>query len=154
MNKKWLNILNDLADKAPLPKQVIVERPRKRRGFVKGAAIGTALGGLAALLFAPKSGKDTRKEVQKQAKSLQGEATKRAGDLTKKVQQRVDVAQNRATKTARDTARKAAQTATSVQRSAETSIDKAAKGAKRGTRRAARTTRKTANRVSRPSADR
>ena len=37
----------------------------KKGGFLKGLGIGAAVAGIGALLFAPKSGKETREDIGK-----------------------------------------------------------------------------------------
>lgn len=131
-HRKWLE---EIFDRVNMPKEVHIQhQPKKRGSFVRGAFIGTALGAVAGMLFAPKTGKETRKNVQKTGENLQKEATKQVNQLTKKVQRRVDTAQQR-------TRSKVAETATKVQNKVEPAIDEAAKQAKRSTRKTARTAR-------------
>lgn len=51
---------------------------RRRRGFFTGAAIGAMVAGAAALLFAPKAGKELREDIAKKAEEL-------SKDLDKKI---------------------------------------------------------------------
>lgn len=46
----------------------------KMGSFVKGMAVGTIVGAVSGVLFAPKSGKETRKVLQKKAEELKGQA--------------------------------------------------------------------------------
>ena len=39
----------------------------KKGGFIKGLGIGAAIAGAGALLFAPKSGKETRADIKHKA---------------------------------------------------------------------------------------
>lgn len=126
---KWLRRLNDIADRVDVPREVKIER--RRKGFAKGAFIGTALGAVAGLLFAPKSGGQTRKDVQKHGKNLQKEAGKHVDKLTKTVQETVGQGK-----------REAVKHVDKAQRLAEKSIDQAARGAKRTTRKAGSTARR------------
>ena len=43
---------------------------RRRGGFIAGAAIGAAIAGAAALLFAPKAGKELREDIANKAKEV------------------------------------------------------------------------------------
>jgi len=43
---------------------------RKKTNFLAGAALGAAIGTVAALLLAPKSGKKTRDDIKKLAKEM------------------------------------------------------------------------------------
>lgn len=43
---------------------------RRRGGFFAGAAIGAVIAGAAALLFAPKAGKELREDIAKKAKEV------------------------------------------------------------------------------------
>jgi gas vesicle protein len=53
------------------------------KGLVIGGAIGTALG----LLFAPRSGKETREKLLGEADRLKGELEKYANDFSEKAQE-------------------------------------------------------------------
>jgi len=66
-------------------------------GFAKGLFIGAALGAFAALLFAPKSGKETRQQLKdladQQRESLQNgweETKEKAGDIVSGARDKVD----------------------------------------------------------------
>lgn len=128
MNKKKVfSNLADLADKVSLPREVVIETPSKKRGgLMKGAFIGTALGAIAGLLFAPKAGSQTRKDVQKAHQDLHKQAVDKVSELTNK-------AQHKGVKAGR----KATDTVNAAQRKAEQGIDKAATKAKSATRKTA-----------------
>lgn len=49
-----------------------------KKGFIKGAAIGAAIAGGLALLFAPKAGKELREDIAQKAKEI-------SDDLDKKI---------------------------------------------------------------------
>ena len=64
---------------------------RKYYRFTTGLLIGSALGGLVALLFAPKSGKELRADMKtagektfKEAKDFIGEANRRVSETRQK----------------------------------------------------------------------
>lgn len=42
---------------------------KESKGFLKGALVGGIVAGVSALLFAPKSGKETRQDIKKAAKT-------------------------------------------------------------------------------------
>lgn len=56
--------------------------------FVLAAGIGAALGALGGILFAPKSGKETREDIAKKASEAKKCATEKANNLKKKVSKR------------------------------------------------------------------
>ena len=63
-----------------------------QKEFLKGAAIGTAAGAIAGILLAPKSGKETRKDIAKWVHKMKDEIAvelEKAGDFTKEKYQQV-----------------------------------------------------------------
>lgn len=52
--------------------------------FAIGALFGAAVGAVAALLTAPKSGKETREDIKRKAGELKSEAANKADDVRKK----------------------------------------------------------------------
>jgi len=56
------------------------KRKDTARKLAAGAGIGVALGALAGLLFAPKSGKETRKDITDKTKMVAGEIGKKMGE--------------------------------------------------------------------------
>ena len=56
------------------------EKVSKKGGFLKGAAIGAAVAGTFALLFAPKAGKELREDIANKAKDI-------SKDLDEKIKQ-------------------------------------------------------------------
>jgi gas vesicle protein len=56
----------------------------KKNGFAAGALIGAAVGAVAALLYAPKSGKETRDDLKKKAKDMKDQAQVEADKAMKK----------------------------------------------------------------------
>lgn len=55
----------------------------KGKKLLGGLLIGTAIGALAGLLFAPKAGKETRKAIRDRASALKQKAGGRSGDPLK-----------------------------------------------------------------------
>ena len=51
----------------------------KGKHFGIGLAVGTVLGAVAGILFAPKSGKETRKVIAEKAKSIKSKLSKKEG---------------------------------------------------------------------------
>ena len=67
--------------------------------FLGGLIIGTAIGTAVGILFAPRSGKETRQELQKSARNL----PKVAEDLSANVQYQADRLAEQAQRTVEDT---------------------------------------------------
>lgn len=62
------------------------------KDFLKGAAIGAVAGAIAGILFAPKSGKETREDIAKfyhEMKDKIAEELTKAGDFSKETYQKV-----------------------------------------------------------------
>ena len=55
--------------------------------LLAGLAIGTAIGAVVGLLYAPESGKDTRKKLKKEADKYKKELDKYANDFSDKAKQ-------------------------------------------------------------------
>jgi len=55
--------------------------------FALGAFFGVIVGGIAALLTAPKSGKETREELKKKAAEAQKTAEEKTGEVKKKAEE-------------------------------------------------------------------
>lgn len=56
------------------------------KDFLKGAAVGALAGAVAGILFAPKSGKETRADIAKYLEEMKDEVAdklSKAGDFTK-----------------------------------------------------------------------
>jgi len=58
---------------------------RRARTFLAGLAIGALVGAGIALLFAPQSGEETRRQVSRKAKHLAREARDRYDEMREKV---------------------------------------------------------------------
>lgn len=56
------------------------------RSFIKGGIIGVVVGAVSGLLFAPKSGKETRKDIKSTAKKVSAEAEKELKKLHSELQ--------------------------------------------------------------------
>ena len=54
--------------------------------FALGAIFGALVGGVAALLTAPKSGKETREDLKKKAGEMKSTAEKKVADVKKKAE--------------------------------------------------------------------
>jgi gas vesicle protein len=63
---------------------------RKAMAFTFGAVLGGVLGGLAALLLAPSSGKDLRSSIQKQVDQIQIEIKEAAQQKREELEQQLD----------------------------------------------------------------
>jgi gas vesicle protein len=64
--------------------------------FISGVLAGAAIGGVIALLYAPKSGKETRdqlkqkfEDLEKEFETLKGKATEKAGHIRKDLADRL-----------------------------------------------------------------
>ncbi|HUC20373.1 MAG TPA: YtxH domain-containing protein, partial [Candidatus Polarisedimenticolaceae bacterium] len=62
----------------------------KKKGFVTGALIGTLIGGVTALLFAPKSGKETQADIKQKAQEVVKSANARLVELETELDGRID----------------------------------------------------------------
>ncbi len=60
------------------------------KGFVKGTLIGAAIGSLAALLLAPKSGKETQADIKAKARKVVKDVDQRVTDLQSELDGRID----------------------------------------------------------------
>ena len=60
------------------------------KGFVKGAVFGTLIGGLAALLLAPKAGKETQEELKERAKKVVRNADVRISEVEAELEGHID----------------------------------------------------------------
>lgn len=56
------------------------------KGFVAGLLFGGVIGAGAALLNAPRSGQETRKQIQMKASEIQGRAERTAGEIRERAQ--------------------------------------------------------------------
>lgn len=65
------------------------ERRRQKVDTAKKIAIGSAIGALAGLLFAPKSGKETRQDIVDKTKKAAESTTKTLKNLEEKVKDEV-----------------------------------------------------------------
>jgi len=61
---------------------------KSNNSFLTGLLTGAAIGGIIALLYAPKSGKETREQIkgkfedlEKELENLKGEASKKTGKI-------------------------------------------------------------------------
>ncbi len=63
-----------------------------KNGLVKGGIVGVILGAIGGILFAPKSGKETRKDIKDAAVKANKEAEKRLKDLHKELMVKTDEA--------------------------------------------------------------
>lgn len=60
------------------------------KGFLKGAVIGTIIGGVTALLFAPKSGKETQQDIKDGAKKAIKIGTAKLNEVEGELSGRID----------------------------------------------------------------
>jgi len=65
--------------------EAMTSENHRTRTFLAGLAIGALVGAGVALLFAPRSGEDTRRAVSRRAKHLAREARDRYDDVREKV---------------------------------------------------------------------
>lgn len=61
----------------------------KKNNFFIGAAIGAALGAVTGILFAPKSGKETRKILGKKAEEYANEGKELINKTTQQVEDKI-----------------------------------------------------------------
>ena len=64
--------------------------------FIKGGILGALLGAIAGILFAPKSGKETREDIKKQAGRAKSETEKQLKQLFQEVNEQVSSAKDKA----------------------------------------------------------
>jgi gas vesicle protein len=62
---------------------------KETNSFLKGLAIGAVAGAVTGVLLAPKSGKETRDDIQKLAKDLKGKAEDIYSDAKAKLERKV-----------------------------------------------------------------
>ncbi len=62
----------------------------KKDSFVRGTIIGAAIGTVAGILLAPKSGRETRQDLKRKAKYLRQDATKRVEQMRRDLGGRID----------------------------------------------------------------
>lgn len=62
------------------------DNQNKKSKFALGAILGAAAGAVAGLLFAPKSGEDTREDLKRKAEELESEAKDKAGAAKSKAE--------------------------------------------------------------------
>ncbi len=63
---------------------------KEANSFLKGLAFGALVGAVTGILFAPKSGKDTREDIQKLAKDLKGKAEDVYSEAKEKLEKKID----------------------------------------------------------------
>ncbi len=63
---------------------------QKKKGFVTGALVGSLLGGVAALLFAPKSGKETKADIKQKAQDVVKSGNAKLGEIGTELDGRID----------------------------------------------------------------
>lgn len=104
----------------------------KRGKFVRGTFLGAVIGGIAGLLLAPKSGKETRRDIEHKTK----EVTDGAGKQVKSAERRARRGVKRAKRGATKTVRRANRTARQAKRAARKATGQAKRTAKRTARNA------------------
>ena len=62
---------------------------KEMNSFLKGLGFGVVAGAIAGVLLAPKSGKETREDIQKLATDLKGKAEDLYADAKKKLDKKV-----------------------------------------------------------------
>lgn len=62
----------------------------KKTTFVKGTILGAAIGALAGLLLAPKSGKETREDIKGKVKNTYADVSERLEGMTREMNDRVE----------------------------------------------------------------
>ena len=60
------------------------------KGFIKGTLIGAALGSIAALLLAPKSGKETQADIKDKARKVVKDVDQKVSDMQAELDGRID----------------------------------------------------------------
>jgi gas vesicle protein len=66
-------------------KNNMCEECRKSRSFFRGALFGTAIGAVIALLYAPKTGEETRKKLGEEAKKVKADLEPKIKEAQEKV---------------------------------------------------------------------
>ena len=92
-----------MSDKQVMENHVKERGEKSGKTFLKGAMIGTVLGAATALLLAPKSGRELRKDISDQYHNVSEKTKDIAGNVTRRTQ---DIARNISAKAA-DLAEKA-----------------------------------------------
>lgn len=64
--------------------------------FAVGAFFGAIFGAIAGLLFAPRSGKETRADLKQRAETTRGTASERAEEIKQKAKEATDEAREQA----------------------------------------------------------
>ncbi len=82
---------------------------QKGGGFIIGFAIGALAGAVAALLLAPESGEELRKDIGEKTIELKDQAQQLAVDTKQKAQQQVDALQEQGRIVLSDNVKKAQQ---------------------------------------------
>jgi gas vesicle protein len=62
----------------------------RNNGFLKGTIIGAVVGSVAALLLAPKSGKETQADIKRKARIVKDDINKMLDDLQKDLSSKID----------------------------------------------------------------
>lgn len=62
----------------------------ERRDFALGLFLGSLLGAALAILYAPRTGEETRARIRRQSEELGQRARERAGEVAVRVRQRAD----------------------------------------------------------------
>jgi gas vesicle protein len=68
----------------------------KNKGLAAGVAVGAVLGVLAGILFAPKSGKETRKDIKDSAIKIAAKLQEEAKKIQIELGELIDVAESKA----------------------------------------------------------
>lgn len=67
-----------------------MENSKKGTSFLKGTLLGVLVGGIAGILFAPKSGKETREDIKKAATDVAQKAEDMYSDARSMVETKLD----------------------------------------------------------------
>lgn len=74
------------------PQQVVV--PEESDGFLPGLLLGVVLGAILALIFAPKSGQDTREQIVHKVEDLKGKVSGQADEVIETVETTIEEAES------------------------------------------------------------
>jgi len=94
----------------------VMEERSNAKGFLIGLLAGGVIGGMAALLYAPKSGKEFRKDINKKRKELVHDAEQYVGSAKEKASEIISDGRKKAEDLISEARKKAASLSTGAER--------------------------------------